>query len=123
MFSRQLPDGSPELLQFAKESAQKSAKIEELVERKKSLASEYKGKIDGLMNEVHELAKKIREESATRETLCLVEFNEPEVGKKSIFTIVEVDGEEKVGELAKVVDMTEAEKQEPIQFPEELEAE
>lgn len=107
-----------ELLEFAKESAQKSQEVEELIERKKAIASTYKGQIDGLMSEIHELAGKIRGESESRETLCLIKYNEPDVGKKSIFKIEMIDGEEQLGELVEVVEMTEAEKQEPLPFSE-----
>jgi len=83
--------------------------IAEVEDRKSRVAKSFKEELDGLYATSGTLARDIKRRNEERLVDCVVEWNKPNVGEK---TIVRLD----TGEMVKIEVMTDDERQDEIEF-------
>lgn len=99
------------------ELARLSSEAEAIENERKSVASEFKAKLDSIASQMHELGRHINNGYEHRYIECTVKYHDPNTGIKSTYR-------NDNGELVKKETMTGAEMQEEIDFealPEEPE--
>lgn len=104
-----------EMIALAQEQAQKNNELQETLDRKKEVVSDYKAKTDMLEGSLNLLARKVSNGYEFRSIPCEVRMHDPEEGKKSTYRMDSIPPE-----LVKVEDMSLIEKQEELEL---LEAE
>ena len=96
-----------EIKELAKKLAYETRTLEELEDQKKSVVSDFSNKITRVKASLSGLANNINNGYDFRNIDCEVLLNSPEAGQKSI---VRLD----TGEIVRVEDMTQNEKQEKL---------
>ena len=91
----------------AQDLARKTQAIAELELMKKQLAADLKAKMDAALAEVAKLARWVNDGHDFRSLPCIVKFNDPRNGRKTIFR-------EDTGEVVRTDDMDASESQEEL---------
>ena len=96
-----------ETIENAQDLARRTMALAELELKKKQLAADIKAETDKVTAEVAKLARWVNDGYDFREIQCLIRFNDPRNGKKTIFR-------EDTGEVVRTDDMDGSESQEEL---------